>query len=87
VKPIHVYETEQGGKRRVRYLTTCRSRRRREFAAFAREPEKLALLVSRNVRSNWGREARDARVIGRIFALCRAACAFGELGAGNGTAR
>jgi hypothetical protein len=31
---------------------------------------------ARNVRSNWGKEARDARVIGRIFALCCAACAF-----------
>lgn len=39
LKPNHVYETERGSKRRVRYLTTYRWGDGERFAVFARELE------------------------------------------------
>ena len=48
MKPNHVYETEQGGKRRVRYLTTYRSRRRRAICGDLPR----AIIVRLNLRSS-----------------------------------
>jgi hypothetical protein len=39
LKPNQIYETEPGGRRRVRYLTTYRWDGGEKFAVFAREPD------------------------------------------------